>query len=169
MQMSMLHRALNSIPARPVLYIVPLVVSMVLGFYYWNLKDECTARAAQREFFRQQIQQAADSDGILRLSDITEFPWQQVKGFRSLKPQRKTRSCPLNWDWSGSERQAIIDAGLLSVIIFFDEGTISNYVEFTNDRIEIDDFEKNLTPETAIFKVQRSGAGENAYRLIVMH
>ena len=164
----MLHRALNSISARPVLYIVPLVVSLVLGFYYWNLKDECTGRATKREFFRQKVQEAADSTGILKFTDFTEFPWQQLKGFARLKPQRKTRNCPFNWDWSGKERQEIIDAGLLSVFIFFDGGSISNYVEFRNDRIEIDDFEKNLTPETAKFNVQRTGSGGDAFRLTLV-
>jgi hypothetical protein len=164
----MLHKALNSIPARPVLYIVPVIVSLVLGFYYWNLKDECTGRATKREFFRQKVQQAADSTGILKFADFTEFPWQQLKGFASLKPQRKPRNCPFDWDWSGKERQEIIDAGLLSVIIFFDGGSISNYVEFRNDRIEIDDFEKNLTPETAKFRAVRKESEENAYRLTLV-
>ena len=164
----MLHRALNSIPARPVLYIVPLIVTLVLGFYYWNLKNECTGRAAQRESFRQKVQEAADSTGTLKFADITEFPWQQVKGFAGLKPQRITGNCPLNWDWSSEERQEIIDASLLSVIIFFEGRTISNYVEFRNDRIEIDDFGKNLTPETAKFSVQRTGPGRDSYKLTLV-
>jgi len=164
----MLHRALNSIPARPVLYLVPVVVSLVLAFYYWSLKNECTGRVAQREFFSQKVQEAADSTGILKFSDFTEFPWQQVKGFAGLKPQRKTRNCPLNWDWSSEQRQEIIDAGLLSVIIFFEGRQVSNYVEFRNDRIEIDDFGKNLTPETAKFSVQRTGSGLDSFKLTLI-
>ena len=133
---------------------------LVLAIYYWNLKSECTALADQRAYFMQQVQQVADSDSLLKLTDVTAFPWQWVKGFTAFKPQHQTKNCPFEWDWSNRQRQEIIDAGQLSVLIFIYEGAIANYIEFRSEFIKIDDFEKNLTPETAVFKVQKKSSFE---------
>ncbi len=119
-------------------------------------------------YFEQQVREAADAKSILTLADITRFPWQQVKGFTSFKPRHQKRKCPFSWDWPGEDRQSIIDSGLLSVLIFVNEGAIADYVEFRNDRISIEDFEKGLTPETARFEVSRSGLVEDAYQLTVV-
>jgi predicted RND superfamily exporter protein len=151
-----------------VTYIVPLVVLLVLVFYYWNLNRECTAQADFREYFEQQVKATADSDGVLSLADIIKFPWQQVKGFENFRPEHQKRSCPFNWNWSDEDRQSIIDSGLLSVLIFVNEGSIAGYIEFRNDRVSIDDFEKGLTPETARFKVERTGLNTDAFRLTVL-
>ncbi len=164
----MIHKALDAIPAKPVTYIVPLIVLLVMGFYYWNRNAECTARADLRVHFTQKIEQAANSNKALILGDITDFPWQQVKAFTSFKPQHKKASCPFNWDWPGDNRQSIIDAGLMSVLIFFNQGSVSNYIEFRSDRISIDEFEQSLTPDTARFKVKKSSGSETGYRLTLL-
>lgn len=144
------------------------MVVLVLVFYYWNLKNACTDRADQRAYFSQQVQQAADSGDILKLVDVVVFPWQQVKGFAEFKPQHQTKSCPFKWDWSNQERQEIIDAGQLSILIFIHEGAIADYIEFRNDRIKIDDFGKVLTPETALFRAQRLPNIEQTYQLSLL-
>ncbi len=150
----MIHRALNSIPARPVLYIAPLIVVLVMVFYYSSLRDECIGQASQRQAFLQRVTQAADSGSTLKLSDITDFPWQQVKGFVEFKPRYQTRSCPFGWDWSSERRQELIESGLLSVVIFFNKGSVSKYIEFRGDRILIEGFDKALTPDSAVFRVE---------------
>ena len=153
----MIHRALNSIPARPVLYIAPLIIVLVMVFYYSSLKNECVGRVSQRQTFLQHVSQAANSGSTLKLLDITDFPWQQVKGFADFKPQHKTDSCPFGWDWSSDQRQDLISSGLLSVLIFFDKGLVSKYIEFRGDRILIDDFDKALTPDSAVFTAKQTG------------
>ena len=153
----MIHRALNSIPARPVLYIAPLIVVAVMVFYYSSLRSECIGRASQRQAFAQHASEAAASGTALKLSDITDFPWQQVKGFVEFKPQYRTRGCPFGWDWSGERRQELIASGLLSVLIFFHEGSVSKYIEFRGDRVLMDDFEQALTPDSAVFTVEYAG------------
>lgn len=163
----MIHRALNSIPARPVLVIAPLLVATVLVVYYWNLHRECVGQAALRDSFVQGIARAADSGEILRLTDVAVFPWEHVKGFVNFKPQHKKRSCPFGWDWSDAERQNIIDSDLLSVLIFFNEGEIANLIEFRKDRLAIEEFESGLTPGTARFSVKRVSADEDRYELDV--
>ena len=94
---------------------------------------------------------------MLKLSDITDFPWQQVKGFVKFKPRHRTSSCPFGWDWSSEQRQDLITSGLLSVLIFFNEGSVSKYIEFRGDRILIDDFDKALTPDSAVFTAKHTG------------
>ena len=161
----MIHRALNSIPAKPVLYIAPLIVVLGMAFYYAGLKSECVGRATQRQAFLEQVTQAADSGSILKLSDITDFPWQQVKGFVQFEPQRPTGNCPFGWDWSSARRQDLIAAGLLSVLIFFNEGSVSKYIEFRGDRLLMDDFDQALTPDSAIFTVTRTDYAGAAVRM----
>jgi len=164
----MIHRALNSIPARPVLYIAPLIIVLVLAFYYFSLRSECVERASQRQAFAQYVNAAAESGSALRLSDITDFPWQQVKGFVEFKPRYQTRSCPFGWDWSREQRQELIASGLLSVLIFFNKGTVSNYIEFRGDRILMEDFDKALPPDSAVFRAEYVDY-EGVVRMRVIH
>ncbi len=152
----MIHEALNSIPAKPVLFIAPLIILLVMVFYYSSLKSECVGRASQRQAFLQHVTEAANSGSTLKLLDITDFPWQQVKGFADFKPQHKTDSCPFGWDWSSDQRQDLINSGLLSVLIFFDKGSVSKYIEFRGDRILINDFDKALTPDSAVFTAKQT-------------
>ncbi|MGI9317180.1 MAG: hypothetical protein ACR2QW_07630 [bacterium] len=164
----MIHKALNSIPSRPVTFIVPLVVTLVLGFYYWTRNTECIARAELRTHFTQKIEESAQSNSTLNLVDITDFPWQQVKGFVNFKPQHQRTSCPFSWDWPGDDRQNIIDSGLLSVLIFFDAGSVSNYIEFRSDRIAIEEFEKSITRESARFDVNKDPGSNGIFRLTLL-
>lgn len=164
----MIHKALNSVPAKPAIFIAPVLVLLVLGLYYWNRNIECTARAEDRIAFIQKIDRAATSNGILDLAEITEFPWQQVKGFNHFKPQHRKVSCPFNWDWPGDNRQAIIDSGLLSVLIFFNEGTVSNYIEFRGDKIIMDEFEGSITRENARFSVTKQSSPDVVYDLTLL-
>ena len=99
---------------------------------------------------------------------MTAFPWQWVKGFTAFKPRHQTKNCPFEWDWSNRQRQEIIDAGQLSVLIFIHEGAIADYIEFRSERIKIDDFEQNLTPETALFKARRVAGSTQAYQLSLL-
>ncbi len=168
----MIHRALSSIPARPVLYIAPLIVVAGMVFYYSGLKSECLDRSSRRQAFVQQVTQAASSGSLLKLADITDFPWQQVKGFAQFKPQRETGNCPFGWDWSSAQRRRLIASGLLSVLIFFNEGSVSKYIEFSGDRILMDDFDKALTPDTAVFaieQVEQPGYAGGAVARMVFH
>ena len=144
------------------------MVVLVLVVYYWSLKNECTGRADLRQYFKQQVQQAADSDGILKLTDVATFPWQQVKGYTAFEPKHQAKNCPFEWNWSNQQRQQIIDAGQLSVLLFIHEGAVANYIEFRSEDIKIDDFGKNLTPETALFKVQHVPMTNQAYRLFLL-
>lgn len=118
--------------------------------------------------FIQKIDRAATSNGILDLAEITEFPWQQVKGFNHFKPQHRKASCPFNWDWPGDNRQAVIDAGLLSVLIFFNEGAVSNYIEFRGDEIIMDEFEESIRRENARFSVMKQSSPDTLYRLFLL-
>ncbi len=164
----MIHRALNSIPAKPVLYIAPLIIVLVMAFYYSSLKSECVGRASQRQAFLQHASEAANSGSALKLSDITNFSWQQVKGFAEFKPRYQTRGCPFGWDWSSERRQDLITSGLLSVLIFFNEGSVSKYIEFRGDRILMDDFDKALTPDSAVFTVEHTGYESAPVRMVVV-
>ena len=164
----MIHEALNSIPAKPVLYIAPLIIVLVMVFYYSSLKNECVGRASQRQTLLQHASEAANSGSTLKLLDITDFPWQQVKGFADFKPQHKTDSCPFGWDWSSGQRQDLINSGLLSVLIFFDKGSVSKYIEFRGDRILINDFDKALTPDSAVFTAKQTGYEGVPIRLSVI-
>lgn len=164
----MIHRALNAIPAKPVLYIAPLIVVLAMAFYYSSLKSECVGRASQRQAFLQHVSEAANSGSALKLSDITDFPWQQVKGFVKFKPRHQTSSCPFGWDWSSEQRQDLITSGLLSVLIFFNEGSVSKYIEFRSDRILMDDFDKALTPDSAVFTAEHTGYESDPVRMIAV-
>ena len=138
---------------------------MVLSIYYWSRNVECTGRAKQRAEFIEKIEQSAKESGQINLASVTEFPWQHVKIFNSFKPRQQKAGCPFNWDWPGEDRRTIVDAGLLSVLIFFNEDAVSNYIEFRGDQIIFDEFEGGLSRENARFTVDQQPGAEAALRL----
>ena len=62
----------------------------------------------------------------------------------------------------------MIEAGLLSLLIFFNEGAVSNYIEFRGDKIIIDEFEDSLTREEARFSVEKQSSPDIVYRLTLL-
>lgn len=153
----MLNRMLDGMPTRPVVYIVPVVVILVLLFYFTDLKQRCIYQAGLRASFEQAVQNN-DQSSIFRLAEITPFTWDKVKIFSKFKPERKAKSCPFGWDWSPEERELIISSDLLTVLIFANKGKLSKYIELNSEQVTFDVFEKSLLPETALFVIKRNGS-----------
>jgi hypothetical protein len=155
-----IHRALNSIPAKPAMFVAPLLIVVVLGIYYLNVKSECEFDAELREQFVAMVANSGETGEPLRLDELYSANWEFAKTFQDFQPKHRKRSCPLGWDWSDAIRQELIEAGMLSVIIFFNEGVISHILEFNNDRISLDEIDGRLTRDLAVFNVEKNTNGE---------
>ena len=164
-----IHRALNSIPSKPVIFLAPLLVVLVLGTYYWNVKSDCQAQAELRDKFIDSVTDAGESGQLLHLDVLYSNDWEFAKTFQNFQPKHRKRSCPLGWDWSDDLRQELIDSKMMSVIIFFNEGVISHILEFNNARISVDEIDGRVTRELAVFRVDKSVDGQQAqYHLSFM-
>jgi hypothetical protein len=151
-----IHRALNSIPSKPVLFLAPILISVVLGTYYFNVKTDCELDGTLREKFVADVVNAGETGVPLRLDELNPANWEFAKTFQNFQPKHRKRSCPLGWDWSDQTRQELIDAGMLSVIIFFNEGVISRILEFNNSSISVEEIDGRLTRDLAVFNVDKS-------------
>jgi hypothetical protein len=150
----MLKDALAGLPTRPVLYLSSIVLVLGLGYHFITTYQSCRSHAELREGLRAAIE--ASADGTVRLSRITDFPWDRADILVNYKPGGSTSNCPFQWDWSRETREHLIAGDLLTVIVFVKDGKLVNYLEYRRDRADFVDVKNPYTPETAVFKVTPS-------------
>jgi hypothetical protein len=152
----MIKNALSVMPTRPILYIVPLLVLAVLGFYYGDMYAKCDGNRQFRASLNQMLI-AKGASGQFRLVDATDFSWDRVRIVTGFKPEARSATCPLEWNWPRGERDSLITSGLLTVLIFVRRGTIVSYLELRHDEVAFHGADSSLSPQAAVFRV-----GENS-------
>jgi len=154
----MIKNALSVLPARPIIFIVPLMVVMVLSFYYWDKYSRCT----DNQQFRASLNSLLQTKGRgsqFRLTEVTRFAWDRVRIVTDFDPERKGGECPFGWNWSEGERDSLIATGLLTVMIFVNKGAIVEYLELRGDEVVFRGLQSSLRPNAAVFGVGNSDAG----------
>lgn len=150
--------ALSILPARPVLYLVPLIVVIVLTFYYRERYNNCVdikSDRAELVAFLTELELPAQ----FHLQAFTGFRWDKVRIVARLDPGTVSVECPFDWNWPAGQREQLIADGLLSALIFGQQGRIVRYLELRNDEVAIRGAEHQLTPDTAVFDVEAGGDG----------
>ncbi|MDH5353281.1 MAG: hypothetical protein OEY09_02455 [Gammaproteobacteria bacterium] len=145
--------ALSVLPARPVLYIVPLIVVIVLSFYYWEQYSKCSNIKSFRTSLSETLRSRDDNDKF-RLVDFTDFIWDKVRIVASVKPGERNVECPFGWNWASGERESLMTSGLLSVLMFGHGESIVGYIELRSDEVAFRDVDYSLTPQNAVFTVR---------------
>ncbi len=148
----MIKNALSVMPARPILYIVPVIVVLVLSLYYRDMYSRCTGNKQ----FRTSLNELLHSDGSgtqFRLSDITGFMWDRVRIVTNFEPESETGQCPFGWNWPAGDRDKLIASGLLTVLIFVDKGTMVEVLELSGDEVAFHGADASLTPQAAVFSI----------------
>lgn len=148
----MIKDALSAIPSRPVVYIAPVIVVVVLVFYYRDLYTRCTDVRQHRDALTESLS-ANDGSLPFHLAEFTRFTWDKVRIVSRLEPHARTVECPFGWNWPSGERETLAAAGLLSAMMFAQQGTIVKYLEVRNDEIAFHGAASALTPDTAVFRV----------------
>jgi hypothetical protein len=161
----MLKDALAGLPTRPVLYISTIVLVLGLGYHFLSSYRDCRGHAELREALRTAIQASADAETPLRLSAITDFPWDRAEILVNYKPGGSSTDCPFQWDWSRDMREELIDADLLTVVVFLRDGRLVDYLEYRRDWADFADVKNPYTPGTAVFRVTPSPTMPGAYFL----
>lgn len=160
----MIRRALSVLPTRPIVYIVPVLVVLVLSFYYRDIHQKC---ADNKQFRRALVEllNAVDRPGQFRLLDFTDFRWDKVRIVAKFEPERRNTECPFDWNWPSGVRDTLIANGLLTVLIFAQDGVIVKYHELRSDELAFRGAESSLTPQTAVFDVARDSVDSGAVTL----
>ena len=158
-----IHRSLDSIPSKPVMFLAPLLIMVVLTTYYWNIRSGCQSEAELREKFVRFVVDAGETGAPLRLDELYSANWEFAKTFQNFQPKHRKNSCPFGWDWSDEIRQELIDSGMMSVILFFNEGVISHILEFNNEMISIDEIDGRATRDLAVFSVDKTNNGDHVH------
>jgi len=165
--MAVIKEALSALPARPALFIAPVLVVLVLSLYYRDQYNKCVeirqTRAALTELLL-----APGSPARFRLADFTDFAWTKVRIVASVTADTISDTCPLDWNWESGERDSLIASGRLAAMIFGQQGQIVRYLELRGDQLEFRGAEGNLSPEAAEFRVERkSGDAPGAILTLV--
>ncbi|MDH3221089.1 MAG: hypothetical protein OEO19_16285, partial [Gammaproteobacteria bacterium] len=79
--------------------------------------------------------------------------WDKVRIFARIEADTKNVSCPFDWNWASGERDTLIERGLLSALVFGQQGRVVQYFEVHSDEVAFRGAEDTLTPETAVFDV----------------
>jgi hypothetical protein len=162
--MAFIRDALSSLPAKPALIVAPLLVVLVLSLYYRDQYNRCAEVRQARDQLNTRLR-AIDSPGRFRLADFTDFAWNKVRIVASVQPGTMRNECPFDWNWDDGEREALIDAGLLTAIIFGHGGKVVRYLELRGDEVSFRGAEGNLTPETAVFDLSRKSGRDDGVTL----
>ncbi len=150
----MIKDALSVLPARPVLYVVPIIIVVVLSFYYWEQYTKCSNIKQFRSSLTETLR-STDSSEQFRLVDFTDFVWDKVRIAVNVKAGERNAECPFGWNWAEAERESLMASGLLTVLMFGQGESIVGYAELRSDEVEFRGIASSLTPLTAVFTVER--------------
>jgi hypothetical protein len=156
--MATIKNALSAVPAKPALFIAPLLVVLVLSLYYRDQYNKCVDIKQSRAVLNEQLLELG-SPAQFSLADFTDFDWTRVRIVASVTPNTISDSCPLDWNWDSGERDALIASGGLAAMMFGQKGKIVKYLEFRGDEVEFRGAEGSLSPQQAVFAVQRKLGG----------
>ena len=148
----MIRDALSVMPSRPVVFVVPVIVVLVMSWYYWDMYSKCTDIKRFRAALNEELH-SQQTPARFRLADFTGFTWDQVRIVEQFDPEIKSSECPLGWNWPSDERDSLIASGLLTIMIFLQKGMIVEYLELRSDEVAFRGAESSLSPETAVFKI----------------
>lgn len=162
----MIKKALSVLPTRPVLYIAPSLVVLLMAFYYLDIYKDCTQDKQFRNTLNQLLPRAATTQ--LRLADVTNFNWDKLRIIENYQPKNKIMHCPFNWDWSADERKSLIASNLLSILIFGSDGIIVEHLEVRSDHIDFENVDTSLSPDTAIFTVIKNPSNTGVVTLSLL-
>lgn len=156
--MAGIREALSALPTRPVIVVAPLIVVLVLVFYYRDRHVKCTE---MRHFRASLVVMLADLPprSAVRFAELTDFAWDRVRIVTGFVPRERDAGCPFDWNWPAGERAALIDAGALTALIFALGDEIAAYRELDGGAISIRGVDSLLTPESAIFELTRKADG----------
>jgi len=148
----MIKNALSVMPTRPIVYIVPIIVILVMSFYYGDMYAKCTGNKQFRASLNELLA-VTSASGQFRLTDATDFGWDRVRVVTDFKPEASASECPFNWNWTRGERDSLISSGLLTVLIFVRRGAIVNYLELRHDEVAFYGADASLSPQAAVFSI----------------
>ncbi len=148
----MIKEALSVLPARPILFVVPVIVVLVMSFYYSDVYSRCTSNKQFRASLNENLS-SAHAGAQFRLEDITAFAWDRVRIVTDFEPERRSNECPFDWNWPGGDRESLIASGLLTVLIFVHRGAIVEYLELRGDEVAFRGADFSLSPKAAVFSV----------------
>ena len=153
--MALIRDALSVLPSRPAMVAAPLIVIVVLLLYYGDRREKCVDIQQTRDDLYRHLSML-DPGETFRLTDFFAFDWNKLRVVARVKPDSINDECPFDWNWSGDERERLIESGRLSVLIFGHRGNVVGYYELDRDRIAFEAVEAQLTPDNANFRVRRA-------------
>lgn len=151
----MIKDGLSVLPTRPIRYIVPAIVIVVLSLYYWEQYNKCSEIKNFRNAMIRAIDSRSESDKF-RLAEFTQFVWDKVRIVTNIQPGERNVECPFGWNWEKGERESLMSAGLLTVLMFGQGESIVGYVELRSDEIMFRGVESSLNPQAAVFTITKN-------------
>jgi hypothetical protein len=153
--MAMIKDALSALPAKPAMYLAPLLVVLVLTLYYRDQYNKCADIRQSRVEFHE-LMHSVDSPGQFRLTEFTDFEWNKVRIVASVQPDTINDACPFDWNWSDEERESLIASGHLAALVFGLQGRVVRHLEVNGAEVRFRGTgDNNLTPRSAVFDVSR--------------
>ncbi len=155
-----IRSALGSLPAWPGLALAALIVLGVGGLHYGPTYRQCSALAEAREGLSAAAARAAAERAPLRLeAAVAAGDWDQVRIVAQPPTGEGLLDCPFGWDLDRDERQDMIAAGRLGLLVFAKGGQASDFREYRRDRIDFAQVSRVLARDEAVFAVEPAAGG----------
>ncbi len=146
--------AINRVPSKPGFVLAGLVIIGIGGWYYGSTYLQCAEVRQGRELLRSSIEQAArSSSAVLDLGSVVEGAWDNVRIVQNHRPGQVPLNCPFGWDLSWRDRQELIEAGLYTVIGFFNADQFVRYIEYRSDWARFEGTPERVDRNAARFDV----------------
>ena len=96
---------------------------------------------------------AREQGGVLDLGKALDGDWEEVRIVQGHRPGQVPLNCPFGWDMTWRERQALIDAGLYTIVGLFKRDVFQRYIEYSGERAVFQGDVKSVARQRAQFKV----------------
>jgi hypothetical protein len=163
--MAFIQDSLSGLSTRPILIFALPILILGAGWHFFTTYQDCSEHAELRARLGAAIAASAESGTLVEIARITDFPWERADILVNYKPEGATDDCPFGWDWSRAEREKLIAADLLTVIVFLNGGRLVNYLEYPRDQADFARVQNPYTPGTARFEATPSPDGASRFVL----
>ncbi len=159
-----IQTALRSLPSKPVVFIAPAIMAMVLCWYYYDIYRICTHRAGHTMVLDRALERAAGDSSPFVLEDVFPADWDTVRIFQNYQPESKSFDCPFGWHLSDDERDTIASQGDLTVLAFYKDKLLVDFADYRSSKASFSISDAPIERRGVAFAVTKK-EGDGGYQV----
>ncbi|MGO1119185.1 hypothetical protein ACTL6U_10785 [Rhodovibrionaceae bacterium A322] len=153
--------AVSAVPAKPIMAFAVAITAMAAAWHGWTLHSICTGRADLTAALESWAKEAkANPTQAFDLEGVTDKEWTQIRISQGLTTLGPSQNCPFDWHWSNQEREAMAQAGNLTLIGFFNQDRLIEIADFDRQWARFATDDQPIDRQDARFKVTQNNPAQ---------